>query len=125
MDRSDNYSTEFISQGYYRTLVDARMMANQLLTKLEFEQDPGVQSEFKRVLSFLAKEMEPKYMRREDMEKPDELKNLDNYDLSGVGLNDCREILKSFRQLQEKLGITSMARREYELNEKGAVNKKQ
>jgi len=123
MEETDNYSTEYISQGYYRTLVDARMMANQLLTKVEFEKDPGVQSEFKRVLSFLAKEMEPKYMRRDDMDKPEELEELDNYDLSGVGVDDCRKILESFRELQEVLGITSMARREYELNERGAKDK--
>jgi len=123
MEETDNYSTEYISQGYYRTLVDARMMANQLLTKVEFEKDPGVQSEFKRVLSFLAKEMEPKYMRRDDMDKPEELEDLDNYDLSGVGVDDCRKILESFRELQEVLGITSMARREYELNERGAKDK--
>jgi len=123
MEETDNYSTEYISQGYYRTLVDARMMANQLLTKVEFEKDPGVQSEFKRVLSFLAKEMEPKYMRRGDMDKPEELEELDNYDLSGVGVDDCRKILESFRELQEVLGITSMARREYELNERGAKDK--
>ena len=123
MEETDNYSTEYISQGYYRTLVDARMMANQLLTKVEFEKDPGVQSEFKRVLSFLAKEMEPKYMRRDDMDKPEQLEELDNYDLSGVGVDDCRKILESFRELQEVLGITSMARREYELNERGAKSK--
>ena len=123
MDETDNYSTEYISQGYYRTLVDARMMANQLLTKVEFEKDTGVQSKFKRVLSFLAKEMEPKYMRRDDMDKPEELEGLDNYDLSGVGVDDCRKILESFRELQEVLGITSMARREYELNERGAKDK--
>ena len=123
MEETDNYSTEYISQGYYRTLVDARMMANQLLTKVEFEKDPGVQSEFKRVLSFLAKEMEPKYMRRDDMDKPEQLEELDNYDLSGVGVDDCRKILESFRELQEVLGITSMARREYELNERGAKDK--
>lgn len=123
MDRTDNYSTEYISSGYYTQLVEARMEANKLLTKLEFEEDPEIQSRFKRVLSFLAKEMEKKYQRREDLDKPDELSKLDNYDMSQLNVNECRQVLESFRDLQEKLGITSMARNEYELSKKGAVEK--
>ena len=123
MERSNNYSTDYISQSYYTTLVDARMMANQLLTKKEFDDDPETQNRFKRVLSFLAKEMEAKYERRDDMDKPDVLSELDHYDLSDVPSDDCRKILQSFRLLQEKLGIVSQARREYKMEQKGAVSK--
>jgi hypothetical protein len=122
MERSDDYETEFVSNNYYQTLVDARLEANKLLTKLEAEKDPEVQERFKRVLSFLAKEMEAKYQRRSDKDKPEILQR-DNYDMTGVGLDDCREILQDFRDLQEKLGITSMARQQYQTRKKGAVNK--
>lgn len=122
MERSDDYETEFVSNNYYQTLVDARLEANKMLTKLEAENDPAVQERFKRVLSFLAKEMESKYQRRSDKEKPDILQR-DNYDMTDVGLDDCREILQDFRDLQEKLGITSMARQQYQTSKKGAVNK--
>jgi len=122
MERSDDYETEFVSNNYYQTLVDARLEANKMLTKLEAENDPAVQERFKRVLSFLAKEMEAKYQRRSDKEKPEILQR-DNYDMTDVGLDDCREILQDFRDLQEKLGITSMARQQYQTSKKGAVNK--
>jgi len=122
MERSDDYETEFVSNNYYQTLVDARLEANKMLTKLEAENDPAVQERFKRVLSFLAKEMEAKYQRRSDKEKPEILQR-DNYDMTDVGLDDCREILQDFRDLQEKLGITSMARQQYQTSKRGAVNK--
>jgi len=122
MERSDDYETEFVSNNYYQTLVDARLEANKMLTKLEAENDPAVQERFKRVLSFLAKEMEAKYQRRSDKEKPEILQR-DNYDMTDVGLDDCREILQDFRDLQEKLGITSMARQQYQTSKKGAVDK--
>jgi len=122
VERSDDYETEFVSNNYYQTLVDARLEANKMLTKLEAENDPAVQERFKRVLSFLAKEMEAKYQRRSDKEKPEILQR-DNYDMTDVGLDDCREILQDFRDLQEKLGITSMARQQYQTSKKGAVNK--
>jgi len=122
VERSDDYETEFVSNNYYQTLVDARLEANKMLTKLEAENDPAVQQRFKRVLSFLAKEMEAKYQRRSDKEKPEILQR-DNYDMTDVGLDDCREILQDFRDLQEKLGITSMARQQYQTSKKGAVNK--
>lgn len=122
MERSDDYETEFVSNNYYQTLVDARLEANKMLTKLEAEKDPEVQERFKRVLSFLAKEMEAKYQRRSDKEKPEILQR-DDYDMTDVGLDDCREILQDFRDLQEKLGITSMARQQYQTEKKGAVNK--
>jgi len=96
MERSDDYETEFVSNNYYQTLVDARLEANKMLTKLEAENDPAVQERFKRVLSFLAKEMEAKYQRRSDKEKPEILQR-DNYDMTDVGLDDCREILQDFR----------------------------
>jgi hypothetical protein len=43
--------------------------------------------------------------------------------MTDVGLDDCREILQDFRDLQEKLGITSMARQQYQTSKKGAVDK--
>jgi len=122
MERSEDYETEFVSNNYYQTLVDARLEANKMLTKLEAENDPAVQERFKRVLSFLAKEMEAKYQRRTDKEKPEILQR-DKYDMTDVGLDDCREILQDFRDLQEKLGITSMARQQYQTSKKGAVDK--
>jgi len=123
MERSDDYETEFVSNNYYQTLVDARLEANKMLTKLEAENDPAVQERFKRVLSFLAKEMEAKYQRRSDKEKPEILQDRDDYNMTDVGLDDCRQILQDFRDLQEKLGITSMARQQYQTSKKGAVKK--
>lgn len=123
MDRTDNYSTEYHSVGYYKTLVELRLQANKLLTELEFDSDTETQKRFKQVLSLLAKEMESKYQRRDDLEKPDELQDRDNFNMSQVSVNDARNILNSFRNLQEKLGITSMAKAEYEMDEKGAVKK--
>jgi hypothetical protein len=123
VEKSGDYNTDFIAGNYYQTLVDARMQANVLLTKLEAERDPQVQEEFKRVLSFLAKEMEAKYQRRENKEKPDPLENMDDYNMTDVCLDDCRDVLEDFRDLQEKLGITSMARREYQTSKKGAEKK--
>jgi len=123
MDRTDNYSTEYQNAEYYRRLVDLRMEANKLLTELQFDQDRDTQRRFKKVLSFLAKEMEPKYQRRTDMEKPKILERDAELDMSKVEVNQCAELLEDFRDLQEKLGITSMARNEYELDEKGAVKK--
>jgi len=124
MDRTENYSTEYHSAGYYRTLVELRLQANKLLTKLEFDKDPSTQQEFKQVLSLLAKEMGSKYQRREDVEKPELLKEKESLNMNDVPVNKCRSLLDSFRDLQEKLGITSMAKNEYELDPKG-VNKKQ
>lgn len=125
MKRTDNYSTEYISSDYYSTLVEARMEANYLLTQLEFSEDPDIQTRFKQVMSFLTKEMLEKYQRREDVEKPDAIQKVDFIDMQELDVNDCRKILASIRDLQEKLGITSMARNDYEMDEKGAVKKEQ
>jgi hypothetical protein len=122
--RTDNYSTEYISSDYYSTLVEARMEANYLLTQLEFSEDPDIQKRFKQVMSFLTKEMLEKYQRREDVEKPDAIQEVDFIDMQELDVNDCRKVLASIRDLQEKLGITSMARNDYEMDEKGAVKKK-
>jgi len=121
--RTENYSTEYASVGYYKFLVNLRLEANKLLTEFEFSNQKKSQDDFKKVLSMLAKEMEPKYQRREDTEKPDVLEDRDDFDMSDVNINDCRSLLQSFRDLQEKLGITSMARNDYEMDEKGAVKK--
>lgn len=123
MDRSDNYSTDFISQGYYQRLVDTRMKCNQLLTELETETDAEVEKKFKQYLSFMAKELVPKYQRRKDKEMPDILENLDKLDLTKLSVNECRTVLQDFNDLMEKLGIVSKANTEYELEEKGAVKK--
>jgi len=123
-DKTQNYSTDYHSAGYYRTLVELRLQSNKLLTELQFDADPERQKQFKRVLSLLAKEMAPKYQRREDTEKPDALKKDVALDLSNIDVNECADLLRSFRDLQEKLGITSMASNEYKVDEKGAVKKK-
>jgi len=125
MKRTENYSTEYISSDYYSTLVEARMEANYLLTQLEFTQDKKIQDRFKQTMSFLTKEMEKKYQRREDVEKPEPIKNVDHINMNDLSVNDCRNVLASIRDLQEKLGITSMARNDYEMDEKGAVKKEQ
>jgi len=122
-DRTDNYSTDYHSAGYYQKLVELRMQANKLLTELEFSSEPDTQERFKRVLSLLAKEMEPKYQRRKDMDEPSILEENESLDMSKVDVKTCGELLRSFTDLQEKLGITSMAKNEYEVQEKGAVKK--
>lgn len=123
MKQSDNYSTDYISQGYYQRLVDTRMMCNQLATRLETEQDQEVSKEFKQYMSYLAKELVPKYARREDREKPSELDELEHLELTKLTVNDCRSVLQDFNELMEELGIVSKANKEYELDTKGAVNK--
>jgi hypothetical protein len=94
-----------------------------MLTKLQFEQSPEVQEQFKQHLSLLAKEMSPKYQRREDVDKPDVLEDNEGVALTDVSVKECQELLASFRDLQEKLGITSMARNEYEVSQKGVKKK--
>jgi len=123
MKRTDDYSTDYHSSNYYRMLVDLRMQSNKLLTELQFDEDRETQEKFKRVLSMLAKEMEPKYQRRTDVNKPQVLEEVDELDLSSVSVKKCSKLLHSFTDLQEKLGITSMAKNDYELDEKGAVKK--
>ena len=125
MKRTDNYSTEYISSDYYSTLVDARMHANYLLTELEFNEDPETQERFMKTMSFLTKEMEKKYQRRKDVEKPEVLEEMDTVNVQELTVNQCRTVLDTIRDLQEKLGITSMARNDYEMDEKGAVKKEQ
>lgn len=123
MDQTDNYSTDYISSGYYQQLVEAKMKCNQLLTQFDSENDMQIQNRFKQYLSFLARELVPKYQRRKDKEVPDKIKDLDKMDLTGLDMRECRNILNDFNDLIEKLGIVSKANHEYELKEKGAVKK--
>lgn len=123
MDRSNNYSTDYISQGYYQRLVDTRMKCNQLSTKLETETDEKLNLQFKQYLSFLAKELVPKYQRREDKELPEILKDKEHLQLTQLNVNECRTILRDFNDLMEKLGIVSKANQEYKMNTKGVKNK--
>lgn len=123
MDRSNNYSTDYISQGYYQRLVDTRMKCNQLSTKLETETDQELNLQFKQYLSFLAKELVPKYQRREDKELPKILEDKEHLQLTQLNVNECRKILRDFNDLMEKLGIVSKANQEYKMNTKGVKNK--
>jgi len=123
MKQSDNYSTDYISQGYYQNLVETRMECNRLSTELELEADNDKEERFKKYMSFLAKELVPKYQRRSDKEKPEKLEDLDHLELTKLSVNDCRRLLTDFNDLMEKLGIVSKANTEYELKPKGAVNK--
>lgn len=123
MKRSDNYSTRFVSQGYYSYLVELRADCNILLTDLDFDEDPKTQREFKRSLTLLVREMNPKFDRREDMDRPEELKDRGNRNMSDVSLDSCRKILRELTTLQERVGITSMAKNEYEMDEMGAEKK--
>lgn len=123
MDPSDNFETEFVSGEYYRTLVEAKLRGNMLLTQLETDNDQETQRQFKSVISFLSREISPKYDRREDLDRPDILEDREKYDMTNVGVQKCRELLRDYSRLMEKLGIVSMARRQYEMKEKGAVKK--
>jgi len=66
--------------------------------------------------------MNPKFDRREDMERPEILEARDSLDMTAVGMNDCRVILRKITALQERLGITSMAKNEYAMDSIGAVD---
>jgi len=121
-ERTDNYSTRFVSQGYYSYLVELRAKCNMLLTELDSSQDTDTQQEFKQMLTLLVREMNPKFDRREDMERPEILEARDTLDMTAVGINDCRVILRKITALQERLGITSMAKNEYAMDTIGAVD---
>lgn len=116
---TDNYKTEHISQDYYKYLVDLRRKCNQLHTSLRFEPDSEKQRKFKQYMTLLIKEMKPKYDRRKDMDKPEELEE----DIKTLSVDELDGLLEDISLLQERLGITSMARRQYELKAKGAVDK--
>lgn len=122
-ERTENYSTRFVSQGYYSYLVELRAKCNMLLTDFDSSQDPEIQDEFKQMLTLLVREMNPKFDRREDMDRPETLENRDRLDMGSVGMDECREILRKVSKLQERLGITSMAKNEYEMDPMGEVDK--
>lgn len=90
-----------------------------LLMKAQKDQDPDLQNEFIWNLKWLAFEMDPKYERREDLDKPEEL---ENKEVENLTLNEAQKVLKSMMTLQERLGITSKARNEYEMDTIGAVD---
>jgi len=123
MKQSDNYSTDYISQGYYQNLVETRMECNRLSTELELEADNDKEERFKKYMSFLAKELVPKYQRRSDKEKPEKLEELEHLQMTQLSVNECRDLLRDFNDLMEKLGIVSKANSEYELEPKGAIKK--
>jgi hypothetical protein len=123
MKETDNYSTNYISSTYYQRIVELRMISNKLATELETSTDPETEKRFKKNVSLLAKELAPKYQRRSDKKVPDELDEMDNYNLSSLTVNKCRELLRDFNDLAEKLGIISSANSEYEIEERGAVKK--
>lgn len=119
MKRTQNYSTDYVNDNYYKTLVDVRMNCTFLLMKAQKDQDPDLQNEFIWNLKWLAFEMDPKYERREDLDKPEEL---ENKEVENLTLNEAQKVLKSMMTLQERLGITSKARNEYEMDTIGAVD---
>lgn len=123
MKETENYSTNYISSTYYQRIVELRMISNKLLTELETSTDPETAQRFKKNVSLLAKELVPKYQRRQDKELPEVLEGMDNLNLSQLSVNQCSRLLRDFNDLAEKLGIISSANSEYEIEERGAVKK--
>lgn len=119
-DRTQDYSTDYVSQNYYNHLVQLRQNANLLLTQVEAEKDPQMQKKFKWFMKLLVREMEPKYMRRTDMDKPEILENKEVEELTH---KECEKVLKSICRLQEKLGITAMSTNEYRIDKTGVTDK--
>jgi len=125
--KTENYSTDFIASNYYTKLVEARLKCNASLTESELNESPEAQEEFKQLLTFLVREMYPKYQRREDIDPPEvlekHLQEKDHLNVSKLTMKDCRKILRNLNDLQEKLGIVSRARSEYEVEKEGAEDK--
>lgn len=121
-DKTGKYRTQYESIPYYNYLVRLRQEANLLLTEWEREQDLEKQSEFKDVMKLLIREMEPKYQRRKDIDKPEILQNWQDSETLDLNVKELRKVLYSIRDLQEKLGIVSKARQEYAVEEMGEVS---
>jgi len=121
MKKSENYKTDFVSRDYYSYLVELRQECNYLFISTQKENDPNIQEQFKWSLKLLVWEMKPKYLRRQDEDMPDALEK----DVQNCTMRECEIILESINRLQEKLGITSKAREEYEKDLQGAEKKQE
>lgn len=118
-ERTQNYSTDFVSRDYYAYLVNLRVKANQELVAAQTRKDLERQEDFKTAMKLLVREMRPKYLRREDIERPE---ILDEKRVEDMSIKELDELLMNFSRLQEALGITSMARNEFEIDTMGAVD---
>ena len=118
-ERTENYSTDFVARGHYDYVVKLRMKANELLTKAEFEMDQESEEQFRKIMKVFVREMSPKYIRRKDIDRP---KLLEEKRVENMSLNELETVLQDLIRLQEALGITSMAKNEYEIDTLGAVD---
>lgn len=118
-ERTQNYSTDFVSRDYYAYLVNLRVKANQELVAAQTRKDLERQEDFKTAMTLLVREMRPKYLRREDIERP---KILDEKRVEDMSIKELDELLMDLSRLQEALGITSMAKNEFEIDTMGAVD---
>lgn len=118
-EKTQNYSTDFVSRDYYAYLVNLRVKANQELVAAQTRKDLERQEDFKTAMKLLVREMRPKYLRREDIERPE---ILDEKRVEDMSIKELDQLLMDFSRLQEALGITSMAKNEFEIDTMGAVD---
>ena len=121
MDRTNNYKADFSGVKYYTYLINLRQESNIRLTEAERSTSVEKEMNFKWVLKLYAREMKPKYIKREDTDMPDLLKS--DREIEDMSIRECERILENLNRLQEKIAITARERPEYELNERGAKDK--
>lgn len=95
-----------VTNQYIKSVVEARMEANKMLTKADYEMTPELQDKFRRVLTYLVREMESMYPESPRVERPEALREMDDYNMRTVGFNKCKRILRSIKRLQDDLGYT-------------------
>jgi len=128
MEETENYKSEYQSARFYKELIDTRTTAHHVLTRYgstpnNTKKKAELGLTFKKHVNFLALELEAMFQEREDVDKPDVLKDIQFISPQNFTVNDGRVLMRSFRDLMQKLGITSMTKKQYELKPKGAVKK--
>lgn len=130
--KGDNYSISKDIQGYYKGLVELRWRAGQQLSlarkaiknpsqEIGGNGEPVEVENFRMLLNQLVDQYFYKFDRRNDVEKPECIKDNDYppnvEDAVNYAFEDCQKIYYKISKLQEKLGHTSIASQEWEETE--------
>lgn len=127
MDKTDDYESDYFSTQHQKRVIQYREEAIEYLTNYHFDEQEEDELKFRKTVHALMWDMRHKFDLRTDVEMPEEFTSDDDENirevLMSMDFKQVENVLDTLILLQNRLGISNLVKREYEMDEKGAVKK--